>query len=561
MVTPLCLSLLLHLVGLTVIESTDWLRGPALEPVVERTYTIEAGTVSPEDLERISLAPELPNEGRHQGSKASPLSPTMFPERRDTGPDGSGSGGGAVARYPEEELPILSRTELSDRTHTLVRDGELDAVDPGPAQVTYIKSSRRVGLMPSVSLPAAPKLGDDARRLIDSIPGSKTGLTALGTAPPLRLGAPPPDAVSAGLAAGTLDRGVEDLFAPDGPPVPMRPLPLDVKIDVYAEPGSRDRYFRMTVRERQPGKLPVIAKNVLFVIDISVSIRLSMLEKVRSAVAGAAAGLNRADRFNVVRFSEQSYKAFDGFVPATAANVRRAAATVHREHGQVRTDVYTALREVLTDLARNGQAGNRPTNIYLVTDGNATTGMQDIRHIVNDISLVTRPNYSIFAVNPGARTANAYLLDLLAYRNRGVFTRAASEDVADATVLGLLMQFKNPVLTGLRAYYANFEVDQVYPKRLPNLYSGKPIVIHGRCLPGDTIAIQIIGESVADRRKFLYRNALPDLVTKDKTIAREWARGKIHYLSSLIARDGEKKSYRDEITRLSKRYGLASPYE
>jgi len=330
---------------------------------------------------------------------------------------------------------------------------------------------------------------------------------------------------------------------------------------VYAEPGSTFRFFRMTIQQRKGLKLPVIAKNVLFVVDISSSIRLRMLNKVRVAVANAAAGLNRGDRLNVIRFSEQSYKAFDSFVPATPANIAKAARSIHREPGQIRTDVYTALKNVIANLPAKGEEALRPTNVFLVTDGNPTVGMRDIRHIVNDLTRVTRTNYSIFAINPGAATANSYLLELLAYRNRGVFVKARSPDAADAALLGLLMQFKDPVLMNLRAQYGNFKVDQVYPQTPPNLYAGRPIVIYGRCEPGDTIAVRIIGDSTKDRRKFLYTRALPEVLAADRSIAREWARGKIHYLTSRIARLGEKRELLDEIRRLSKRYKLASPYE
>ena len=650
-VTPVCVSVLAHLLILSSLEGRGLLEAGRLDEQIERIFTIETGTIRPEELERAAIVPELAEDDSFAVDEAADLVARMFPDYRDPGPREAPEQR-AAPRYPEEELPIVAGRGLSERSQAFVRDGELDVIDPGEARIIYIPAARTVeraepdirvapkltdraedfvrGLpsgepaflgrrktpppsldppphpeeeLPIVAgrglsersqafvrdgeldvidpgeariiyIPAArtveraepdirvaPKLTDRAEDFVRGLPSGEPGFLGERKTPPPSLDPPPQWTVSPGFASTTLDRDAEGLFADSGPAAPARPVELDVNIDVYAEPGSKYRFFRMTVTQRKGAPLPVIAKNILFVIDISSSIRLGMLNRIRDAVANSAAGLNRGDRFNVVRFSEQYYKEFDGFVPASVENIRRAARGVRKEPGQVRTDVYTVLKDIIAGLRMKRKDARRPTNIYVISDGNPTTGMQDIRHIVNDLSAVTRTNYSIFAVNPGAPTANAYLLDLLAYRNRGRFVQAKTPGEADATILELLMQHKDPVLVNLRAQYGNFEVDQVYPATPPNLYSRRPIIIYGRCLPGDTIAVRIIGDSAGGRRKFLYTSTLPEVAADDKAIAREWARGKIHYLTSLVAREGEKREYLDEMRRLSARYKLASPFK
>ena len=558
-VTPLCLSLLVHLVLFTLIEGFDLFQVRRPDPEEETVFTIETGLVSEDSLRGETWTPNYTAAKIRATRNASDLSPRLFPERHDPGPRGELSEVRPLSRYPEEELPILSRTDLSKRSHALVREGERAAVDPGKRQADYVPSGRTVAPVPVVSIDAAPDVRDKAGGLTDLMKAVKPGVPNAGSAPVLLLKPPSGGAVTPAPNVSDLDPNAEGLFADRGPPVPEETLAVGVKVDVYGEPGSDLRYFRLTIRESQEPRLKVIAKNVLFVIDISSSIRLKMLKKVRAAVAQAAAAFNPGDRFNVVRFSERSFKAFDDFVPATPANIRRAANSIQKEPGQVRTDVYTALKAVIAGLPTDDRMSHQPTNLYLITDGNPTAGVQEIRDIVK-LSDVTRPNHSIFAVNPGAGTANAYLLDLLAYRNRGVFVQAASPATADRRVRALLAQFKNPVLIDLRAQYANFREDEIYPKTLPNLYSGRPIVIYGRCRPGKAIAVRVIGSGVDGRRKFLVRRTLPELLSGDKSIAREWGRGKIHYLSSLIAREGKRARYLEQIRQLSKKYGLVSPF-
>ena len=560
-VTPICLSLLFHLFLLTAVESTSWPEMSELDREVERIFSIETETVRPEDLERVVMVPGMSSDELAAVDSPEKLTADMFAARPGDVPRPHEPKAKSVPRYPEEELPLVSEPGLSQRSHAFVRDGELGVVDPGEARILSLPPGRRIVDTITAGPFPEPTLRDTSDELVKSIPRREPEFLADRAAPPLGLRPPSPQAVPAELETAELDRDAELLYADEGPPVPTTPLPLDVKIDVYAEPGDRFRFFRMTVTEREKLKLPVIAKNVLFVVDISSSIRLDMLNSVREAIAKAAKGLNEGDKFNVVRFSEKYYKVFDDFVPATPENIAEAARWIRKEPGQVRTDVYTALKEVIAGLATEGEDARRPANTILISDGNPTTGIHDIRHIVNDLSAVTRSNDSIFAVNPGAQTANAYLLDLLAYRNRGLFVQAKKPEETAGEILGLLARFKDPVLINLRAQYGNFEVDQVYPNTLPNLYSGHSIVIYGRCLPGETIAVRIIGDGAEGRRKFLWTSTLPEVLTEEKTIAREWARGKIHYLTSLIARDGEKQEYLDEMHRLSEEYGLASPYD
>lgn len=561
MLTPVCLSILFHVFVLTVLGWFRWWRIEEAEEFVQRVLSIETGIVAPEDVERLAATPDIGVSDGVPVPKRNEIVPNELPNYQDEGPRDKLPEQVAPPRYPEEELPLVSHEGLSSRSQAFVRDGELNATDPDRARVTYIPTGRPVRREPTVRIDAQPKLREVPATFVRHMPGAEPRLLEAGTAPPLDLGAPPRGDLGGRLYVASLPRDAEALFADDGRFVPTNPLELYVKIDVYAEPDSQYRFFRLTAKERPGRTFPPIAKNVLFVVDISSSIRLEVLRRVRAAIADAAAGMNAQDKFNVVRFSEYCHKTFDGFVPATAANIADAVASVQREPGEVRTDVYTALKKVVAGIPSDGPDAARPTNIFLITDGNATTGIQDIRHIVNDLTSVTRTNYSIFAVNPGSEAANRYLLDLLAYRNRGVFVTARAPEATDATLLRLLMDYKNPVLINLRAQYGNFEVDQVYPQTLPNLYSGRPIIVHGRCLPGDTIGIRIVGDSATDRRTFLFTSALPDILTDDSSIAREWARGRIHHLASLIARNGEKKEYLDEIRQLGERYKLASPYE
>ncbi len=561
---PLIISIFFHVLLLASVEGLHLLEILPPAPDAAEARTVEVSTAvadpsrpepigPPEPTESISLLPETPE-----------LTPELFPRTRPRGPQRPEPDRKPITRYPEEELPVIALPELSDRTRLLLRDGELDIVDPGRGIEVYEPSERRIEETPPVQIKAEPRLQADTDVLAGAIRPTQPRRAATSPEPPTattperthRLDPPRIE------PATDLSPGIEQLFARDFDPVEAEPLPLNVQIDVYAEPENDDRFFRLTITESDDLQLPVLQKNILFVVDISASVRQHMLRAIQSAVRDKAAeGFNEGDRFNMVRFSELTFKTFAGFVPATAENIRRAARVIRKESGQVRTDVYQALVSVVGDLPSEGEDAHQPTHIYLISDGDATTGVRDLRRIVTDLGDVTRPNHSISALIPGTEHGDRYLLDLLTYRNRGMFAHARNTDDVGRKLGELLRRFRYPILVDIRARFGSFREARVYPEQLPDLYRGEPIVVHGRCRPGDTIALGIIGRTAEGPRQFVYSHRLPEVLTNDPTIARGWARGKIHHIAALIAIGDDQPEYREEIDRLSERYDLESPFK
>ncbi|MFC1806652.1 VWA domain-containing protein, partial [Planctomycetota bacterium] len=273
-----------------------------------------------------------------------------------------------------------------------------------------------------------------------------------------------------------------DPAEPDKIVIPLDPDEVHVKFTMYAEPGDTHAYFRLEIAVAKRDQLPVIPKDVMFICDVSLSMRSRELRAAREAVAAYLRTLRRTDRFNVVVFSERPRKLFPDFVEPSPDRVQAAATFVDRIPGEVKTDVYRVLKAVVRDVAQQS-IRNRPTNIFFVSDGRSTSGIRDARRIVNEIGAYSRPNFAIFPFDAG-RGGNRYLLDLLAYRSRGIPAfcddsgRAAQEQAA------LFRAYENPVLMRLRLDYTNLDVAETYPAFLPNLYADKPILIYGRCKPG-----------------------------------------------------------------------------
>ena len=76
-------------------------------------------------------------------------------------------------------------------------------------------------------------------------------------------------------------------------------------------------------------------------------------------------------------------------------------------------------------------------------------------------------------------SVNRFLLDGIAYAGRGEVDYVTLEKDGSAAAERFHERIQSPVLTDIRIDWGGMNVDEVYPRQLPDLYSDKPILIHG----------------------------------------------------------------------------------
>jgi len=579
--TSIALSLLIHVLIVHYLGAARLFDVEGFTSSVSRWFHI---VDLPESVppEIASYAKELPQ----QADKPEPAKPSEIPliapkqqiedlafpgEKALSAPAHTPS----TVRLPDSEQALIHSNGGPDVDETNAEIGEVAPVRAaGLASVSPAGTGGRDVLQSAPGIPTKPKA--------DLAPESDTALRPAESiqAPPLAAPAAPPSPVAIDLAAPEaqgflipIDTAIahSDTEAPPvivfpgeikEPPDSTPVIPLSdevaVKMDMYAKPGDPLCYFRIEIAVAKTDKLPVIPKDVMFICDVSLSMRRAKILAVREAVAEYLAQLRSTDRFNVVVFSEEARKLFPDFVEPTPERISAASAFIDRIPGQIKTDVYRVLNAVVRDVAQQS-IRNRPTNIFFVSDGRSTSGVRDARRIVNEISAYSRPNFAILPFDAGSST-DRYLLDLLAYRSRGQATFADEIDGAAQRLASLFKTFDDPTLMQLRLLYTNLDVADTYPAFLPNLYAHEPIVIYGRCKPGQNVTIQLQGKNPYARRDltFSHTPSAPDPARSD--IAREWARRKIHQIVSDIARVGETPELKAELERISRDYNVRTPY-
>jgi hypothetical protein len=477
-------------------------------------------------------------------------------------------------RPPDTELSVIHRPGNPDVDQTNAALGEIAQPRPGPlVDVAPSGTGGRLVLRGTTGIAALPRPVISLADVKAPRPAGDTHAAEL--TPPT----PKPSATAVEVGALMPKEGVRSLdealarresqsppliiFPPSttpGEPEPSYPFAdeISVRMDMYARPGEPLHYFRIEIAVAKPEKLPVIPKDVMFICDVSRSIRRAKVIAARDAIAAYLRQLRPTDRFNVVTFSEETRKLFPDFAEPTPERIEAAAAFVDRIPGQVNTDVYSALDSIIRDVA--GQSvRNRPTNILLISDGRSTMGIRDTRRIVNDIGSYAQPNFAIFPFDSGPE-GNLYLLDLLAYRSRGELTFVENIEDAEKRLGKLLQAFDKPVLMQLQLLYTNLDVQETYPGSLPNLYADHPIVVYGRCRPGQNVTIQLQGKTPYARRTLTFSHTPGAADPSRADVAQDWARRKIHHIVSDMARSGESAELKGQVERIGREYNVRTPY-
>lgn len=324
----------------------------------------------------------------------------------------------------------------------------------------------------------------------------------------------------------------------------------------HAGPG-RDGYFLMMIA---PSLLPraedVIPKDVTFVVDTSGSMRGVKLEQARKALEYGVRTLNAGDRFNIIRFSTEAESFRDTWVAADAAHRQAAVAFI----GQLQAQGGTCIQESLEMALRQKADSHRPAFIVFLTDGKPTIGETDTEKIARAVQTANPGKTRIFVFGVGEEV-NAHLLDRLSGQNGGLSQYIRTDENIEEKVSALADKISQPVLAQVRVEVAApVKILQTHPRELPDLFGGEQVVFFGRYQGRGDAAIRLKGEVNGELRELVYEGTFPAVNADNDFIPRLWATRRVGTLLDEIRLHGENNELKDEVIRLSREFGILTPY-
>lgn len=307
----------------------------------------------------------------------------------------------------------------------------------------------------------------------------------------------------------------------------------------------------------------VVARDIVFVVDVSGSMEGEKMEQARGAVRYVIDQLNPDDRFNIVSFSTGVHLWEGEMQPVTGETVAAAQAWVARLSAGGSTDINRALLEALAQLeTREGEADARPAYVLFMTDGLPTQGETDPWRILEN-ARVNSPNertLRLFTFGVGY-DVDTYLLDTLSDEMGGRSRYVLPDERIDEAVSAFHQGIQTPVLTGVEVDFGSgLLVDEVYPYPLPDLFAGEQLAVVGRYREGGVVPVTLRGTVNGVAHVFEYPSQ--ELVERggDPFVARIWAGRKIGVMMAEVRRNGPTPELIDAIVDLSLRYGIVTPY-
>ena len=269
----------------------------------------------------------------------------------------------------------------------------------------------------------------------------------------------------------------------------------------------------------QPDEVP--PREYIFVVDVSGSMNGFPLDTAKKLMGDLAAVLRPSDAFNVVVFADGSARLAPASVPATRPNLTRALQFIGQKRGGGGTRLLNALKDAVAVQRQPGVS----RSVVLITDGYI-----DAEAAVFDFVREQRDDVNFFAFGIGS-SVNRFLIEGVAKAGLGEpFAVTQPEESAEAAAR-LRRYIDTPILTGIDVRFTGFDVYDVEPQTIPDLFASRPMVVIGKWRGAAAGSIEISGKT----GRGPYHTSIPvSTVNADashRALRQLWARTRIADLS------------------------------
>jgi Ca-activated chloride channel family protein len=280
----------------------------------------------------------------------------------------------------------------------------------------------------------------------------------------------------------------------------------------------------------------ITPKEIVFVLDTSGSMSGFPIEKAKEAMKLSLEGLNPQDTFNLITFAGDTSVLFEKPVAATADNLALAKTFLESRRGAGGTEMMKAIRAALepTDSQKHLRV------VCFMTDG----------YVGNEAEIIAEiqkyPKARVFSFGIG-NSVNRFLLDKMAEEGRGEVQYVGLQDDGSKAAKKFFERVRTPLLTDISIDWNGLAVEDVYPQKIGDLFSAKPVVLNGRYAKGAKGTIRLKGYVGG---KLLVRDIavnLPENEPDHDVLATLWARRRVDSLMSDYYKSARDEKAKTEI--------------
>ncbi|CAL9063682.1 uncharacterized protein LOC103987694 [Musa acuminata AAA Group] len=301
-------------------------------------------------------------------------------------------------------------------------------------------------------------------------------------------------------------------------------------------------------------KTKAFKNEVVFIIDISGSMKGKPIENVKSALSTSLLELRPGDYFDIIAFNAELHSFSSCLEPATADTIENAIQWMNNNFvAEGGTDIMHPLNEAVGLLS---STKNSIPQIFLITDGaveNERNICQTLKtHLENSGSI--SPRISTFGVGS---YCNHYFLKMLASIGRGQYDAAYDSDLIEMCIQRWFHRASSTIVANVTVdFFSYLDEFEVYPIHIPDLSGQCPLIISGRCYGKFPETLQAKG-ILADMSDTVIDMKVQN--TKDFPLEKAFVKQHIDLLTAQ-AWFSESKQLKEKVTKLSIQSSIPSEY-
>jgi Ca-activated chloride channel homolog len=259
-----------------------------------------------------------------------------------------------------------------------------------------------------------------------------------------------------------------------------------IKSSLLTQRDERGGFF--TLMLYPPEELSTLKRQPLelvFVLDCSGSMSGRPIEQAKAALARGLRLLQPGDSFQLISFSINASRLGDAPLEATPGNVQRGLQYLQSLQGEGGTMMIEGIKAALD----HPHDPRRLRFVCFLTDGYIGNETEILGEIHRRLGASR-----IFSFGIGA-SVNRYLIDHMAKAGRGAVAYLGLKDSAAQIMEEFFKRISHPALTDLQIDWGGLKVVEVFPRALPDLFAGRPVILTGRFASNQDTTIRVNGKA------------------------------------------------------------------
>ncbi|MCK5079796.1 MAG: TonB family protein, partial [Bacteroidales bacterium] len=315
--------------------------------------------------------------------------------------------------------------------------------------------------------------------------------------------------------------------------------------------GKEENFFLAMIQPpARPKAEQIPPREYIFIVDISGSMWGFPLDISKELMRNLLGKLKSTDRFNILLFAGGSSLFSERSLEANEGNIRRGINFIDRQHGGGGTELLPALKRALALKGTEDYA----RSFVILTDGYVSVEKEAF-----DLIRASLGEANFFPFGIGS-SVNRHLIEGMAHAGMGSPFVVTSGEYADATAEKFRNYIQHPVLTNIKVSYDGFEVYDVEPLSMADVFAERPLVIFGKWKgkAGGSILI----EGTSGEGRYINKLDVDDYTsdTRNAALTYLWAREKIKVLDDYASLNLYTSGLEEEVTALGLKYNLLTQY-